>query len=39
MLKAAAAWRIDESKEKFAKQSTENLSCPLGGIVTQDGGP
>ena len=39
MLKATAAWRIDESKEKFAKQSTENLACPAGGIVTQDGGP
>ncbi|HYX70706.1 MAG TPA: hypothetical protein VE825_16345 [Terriglobales bacterium] len=39
MLKATAAWTIDESKEKFAKQATENLRCPLGGIVTQDGGP
>jgi len=39
MLKAFAAWKIDETKEKFAKQSTENLRCPLGGIVTLDGGP
>jgi hypothetical protein len=39
MLKATAAWRIDETKEKFVKQSTENLTCQLGGIVTQDGGP
>ena len=39
MLKASAAWTIDETKEKFAKQATENLSCPLGGVVTQDGGP
>ena len=39
VLQATAAWRIDETKEKFAKQSTENLGCPLGGIVTQDGGP
>ncbi len=39
MLKATAAWKIDETKEKFAKQSTENLTCPLSGIVTQDGGP
>jgi len=39
MLKATAAWKIDETKEKFAKQSTENLGCPLGGIVTLDGGP
>lgn len=39
MLKATAAWKIDETKEKFAKQSTEKLGCPLGGIVTQDGGP
>jgi hypothetical protein len=39
MLEAAAAWKIEESTEKFAKQSTENLECPLGGIVTLDGGP
>ncbi|SRR5258706_320225 len=39
LLKATAAWKIDETKEKFAKQSTENLGCPLSGIVTQDGGP
>ena len=39
MLKATAAWKIDESNEKFAKQSTENLECPLGGTVTLDGGP
>jgi hypothetical protein len=39
MLKATAAWKIDETKEKFVKQSTENLRCPLGGIVTLDGGP
>jgi hypothetical protein len=39
MLKATIAWKVDETKEKFAKQSTENLECPLGGIVTLDGGP
>ena len=39
LLPATAAWSIDESKEKFAKQATENLGCPLGGVVTQDGGP
>jgi hypothetical protein len=39
MLKATAAWKIDETKEKFAKRTTENLRCPLSGIVTQDGGP
>lgn len=39
MLKATAAWKIDETKERFAKQATENLSCPLGGVVTLDGGP
>lgn len=39
MLKATAAWRIDETQEKFTKQSTEGLQCPLDGIVTQDGGP
>lgn len=39
MLQATAAWKIDVTKEKFARQSTENLGCPLGGIVTLDGGP
>jgi hypothetical protein len=39
MLKATAAWKIDAAKEKFAKQSTGTLACPLDGIVTQDGGP
>ena len=39
MLKATAAWKIDESKAKFAQRSTENLVCPLVGIVTADGGP
>jgi hypothetical protein len=38
LLKATAAWRIDDTKEKFAKQPTENLACPLSGIVTLDGG-
>jgi hypothetical protein len=38
MLQATAAWKIDETKEKFVKQSTENLTCPLSGIVTLDGG-
>lgn len=39
MLKATAAWKIDEAKEKIATQSTENLACPLDGIATVDGGP
>lgn len=39
MLKATAAWKIDATKTRFATQSTEDLSCPLGGIVTADGGP
>ena len=39
MLKATAAWKIDEANAKFIKQPTGNLRCPLGGIVTQDGGP
>lgn len=39
MLKATAAWKVDETKEKFARQSMENLGCPLDGIVTADGGP
>ena len=39
MLKATGAWKIDESKEKFNKQATENLACPLGAVATVDGGP
>lgn len=39
ILKATAAWKIDETKEKFVQQPLENLGCPLGGVVTQDGGP
>jgi hypothetical protein len=39
MLKATAAWKIDETKEKFATQAPQNLGCPLSGIVTLDGGP
>ena len=38
-LKATAARKIDESKEKFTEQSTQNLGCPLDGVVTADGGP
>jgi hypothetical protein len=38
MLKATAAWKIDEAKERFEKLSTENLTCPLGDVVTDDGG-
>ena len=39
MLGATAAWKIDEAKAKFEKVSAENLSCPLDGIITEDGGP
>ena len=39
MLKATAAWKIDETKAKFAQRPTDNLVCPLDGIVTADGGP
>jgi hypothetical protein len=39
MLKATAAWTIDETKEKFAKRPTVKLECPLGGIISLDGGP
>ena len=38
MLPATAAWRIDLVKQKFVAQPTANLTCPLGGVVTQDGG-
>ena len=39
IVKATAAWRVDTTRAKFAKQTTETLKCPLGGIVTVDGGP
>lgn len=39
LLKASAAWRIDETQEKFVKQPADGLACPLGGVVTTDGGP
>jgi hypothetical protein len=39
MLKATVSWRIDETKEKFAKQPAETLECPLDRIITLDGGP
>ena len=39
MLKATAAWKIDETRAKFIAQPTDNLRCPLSGIVTADGGP
>lgn len=38
LLKATAGWKIDAVKEKFARQETENIACPMDGIVTQDGG-
>ena len=37
-LKPISAWRIDESKKKFAQQPTDNLECPLSGVVTRGGG-
>jgi hypothetical protein len=39
MLKATAAWKIDEAKARFGQRPTDNLVCPLDGIVTADGGP
>ena len=39
MLKATAAWKIDEAKSAFASQPTAGLTCPLEGVVTADGGP
>lgn len=39
MLNATATWKIDESKDKFVKQSAENIRCPLDGVVTVDGAP
>lgn len=39
MLKATAAWKIDAPREKFVPLPIDNLQCPLGGVVTQDGGP
>jgi hypothetical protein len=39
MLKATAAWKIDETKAAFVKQATEKLTCPSDGIVTGEYGP
>lgn len=39
MLKATAAWKIDEAKEKFDPLPAGNLRCPLDGVITEDGGP
>ena len=39
MLPASAAWRIDRVKARFVPQTTQDLECPIGGVVTQDGGP
>jgi hypothetical protein len=39
LLKAKAAWKIDEAHERFEALSTEGLDCPIGGIITSDGGP
>jgi hypothetical protein len=38
MLKPTVAWKIDEVKEKFVKQSTDSLECPLCYVVTLDDG-
>jgi hypothetical protein len=37
-LSAKAAWKIDEKRARFIKISTDGLSCPRSGIVTEDGG-
>jgi hypothetical protein len=39
LLKATAAWKIDESKEHFISLQAVGLSCPLESVVTADGGP
>lgn len=37
--KATVAWRIDEVAERFVVQPVAGLRCPLGGVITLDGGP
>jgi hypothetical protein len=39
LLRATAAWKIDERHERFKPLPTDRLACPLGGVVTTDGGP
>ena len=39
LLKATAAWKIDEAHARFEVQPTAGLGCALGGIATLDGGP
>jgi len=38
-LKATAAWKIDEGRERFATLSIVGLTCDLAGANTVDGGP
>lgn len=39
LLQVTTAWTIDEAKQKFVKATADTLACPLGGIITADGGP
>lgn len=39
LLKATAVWKMNEHHERFEPLSTDNLGCPLGSVVTSDGGP
>jgi hypothetical protein len=39
LLPAKAAWKIDEKAGKFVAFSSNGLSCPRSGIITDDGGP
>src|SRR5512143_2732888 len=38
ILSAKFAWKIDPTKAKFVKLTTEGMQCPRSGIVTADGG-
>jgi hypothetical protein len=39
LLNATSAWKIDETHQRFQRLTTMRLVCPLGTIVTLDGGP
>jgi hypothetical protein len=39
LLNAISGWKIDETRQRFQRLDTTRLACPLGTIVTLDGGP
>jgi hypothetical protein len=38
MLKVKIGWKIDEAHQRFVSLPPETIGCPLGTVVTRDGG-